>query len=114
LPVGVVEELADAATEPAADDLVVFETLEAGAQCAPKEAEDDPLSLGGQEELGVDSDDLHGMGEDQGDEDGITDDDDQGDDAGDDPDDDKFDDDDDYSGGRDRGSRGMAYDSDDY
>ncbi|MFM7586514.1 MAG: hypothetical protein ACKO6M_05790, partial [Bacteroidota bacterium] len=99
-----------AAAEPAADDLVVFETLEAGAQRAPREADDDSLSLGTEVELGVDADDLHGLGDDQGDDDGITDDDDQQDDGG----EDGFDDDDDYSGGGGKGRRGMAYDSDDY
>jgi hypothetical protein len=110
VPLSVVDDLADAAAEPAADDLVVFETLEAGAQRAPREADDDPLSLGTEVELGVDADDLHGLGDDQGDDDGITDDDDQHDDGG----EDGFDDDDDYSGGGGKGRRGMAYDSDDY
>lgn len=110
VPLRVVDDLADAAAEPAADELVVFETLEAGAQRAPKEADDDPLSLGTEVELGVDADDLHGLGDDQGDDDGITDDDDQQDDGG----EDGFDDDDDYSGGGGKGRRGMAYDSDDY
>lgn len=110
VPLSVVDDLADAAAEPAADDLVVFETLEAGAQRAPREADDDPLSLGTEVELGVDADDLHGMGDDHGDDDGITDDDDQHDDG----DEDGLDDDDDYSGGGGKGRRGMAYDSDDY
>jgi len=109
IPLGVVDELTDAASEPVADDLVVFETLEAGAHNAPKEAEDDPLSLMGQTELVVGADDLDGLGEDTGDDDVTDDDDDRGDESG----DRDFDDDDDYSVGN-KGRRGMAYDSDDY
>jgi len=114
VPLNVVDEIAEAAAEPAADDLVVFETLEAGAHHAPKEADDDPLSLGTDIELGVDADDLRGMRDNQDDEDGITDDDDDdsNDDSGSDDHDDH--DDDDYSGRGNRGRRGMSYDSDDY
>lgn len=110
VPLSVVDELTDAAAEPAADDLVVFETLEAGAQRAPREADDDPLSLVTEVELGVDADDLHDLGDDQSDEDGITDDDDQDDQK----DDDEGFDDDEYSQGRGRGRRSSTYDSDDY
>jgi hypothetical protein len=110
VPLSVVDELTDAAAEPAADDLVVFETLEAGAQRAPREADDDPLSLVTEVELGVDEDDLHDLGDDQTDEDGITDDDDQDDQQ----DDDEGFDDDEYSQGRGRGRRSSTYDSDDY